>query len=157
MSPPVQCDLCRKLYPLPSATLPVSMQDGKLSEVLLQNMTFDELRKELKKVVPNDVEFSRQKAAKQVSANRLAYAEDCYDSSGGKIGTTGGAVNVLYACYRCVGQADHNDPDYYLCDKLDPVSGRKVAQITARWLNRRRTCLGRSTHEDEAACENIMK
>ena len=65
-------------------------------------------------------------------------------------------MNVLYVCYRCLGQADHNNINHYLCDKTDPVTGVKKAQVSSFWLNRRRKCMGRSTFEDEAACEHIM-
>ena len=157
-SPPVQCDICRMCYPLPSATLPVTMAaDGKLCEVLLQNMAFEELKKELQKVVPDDPEILKNQKLQVISANRFAYAEDCYASNGEKVGTTGGATDVLYACFRCVGKADHGNPDYYIIDREDTVNGTRKAQVSPKWLNRRRKCLGRSTNEDDLACENIMR
>ena len=72
------------------------------------------------------------------------------------MGISGSDLNVLYCCYICVGTAEHKDPNYYLCDRIDPETGNKQARVSAAWLARRRRCTGRTSAEDDAACEKIV-
>ena len=66
---------------------------------------------------------------------------------GGLLHAFGSAHDTLNGCLLCVGYSDHGCARHYLIDKTDPKTRIARAQLSAQWINRRRTCFGRPNRE----------